>query len=203
MSDWQFGDLKRNHYRCALVDPPTRFVAGTKGRPQHYERMSDREIAALPVGDLLDDNAYVFLWVTTPKLFKNGNSKTVLRPDEIAKAWGLRYSGNFLAWIKLNKSFSGDRFSEDDVFMGGGYSSRKNIELCLLFRKGEPKRLARDVREVIIAPRREHSRKPDEQYNRIERFCEGPRVELFARCRRDGWDSFGNEVDRFNSIQKV
>jgi N6-adenosine-specific RNA methylase IME4 len=200
VSDWFWGDLKRNHYKCVLVDPPTKFIAGTKGRPQHYPRMRDDEIAALPIADLLAEHAYVFLWVTTPKLYKNGNSKRVLRPDEIAKAWGLRYSGNFLAWIKLNKSVAGDTFSEKDIFMGGGYSSRKNLELCLLFRKGEPKRLARDVREVIISPRREHSRKPDEQYERIERFCEGPRLELFARASRPGWAAWGNEKHLFDKV---
>src|SRR6185312_14891291 len=64
-----FAGLKAGHYRCALVDAPTAFLAGTKGRPQHYTRMSDREIAALPVADLLHpDGAWIFLWVTSPQI---------------------------------------------------------------------------------------------------------------------------------------
>jgi hypothetical protein len=64
-----FAALKARHYRCALIDAPTAFLAGTKGRPQHYARMSDHDIAALPVADLLHpDGAWIFLWVTSPKL---------------------------------------------------------------------------------------------------------------------------------------
>ena len=79
-----------------------------------------------------------------------------------------------------------------------GFTTRKNAEDCLLFRTGMPQRLARDVREVIVSPVREHSRKPDEAIARIERFCPGPRVELFAREARDGWDAWGDEVGMFN-----
>jgi N6-adenosine-specific RNA methylase IME4 len=79
-----------------------------------------------------------------------------------------------------------------------GFTTRKNAEDCLLFRTGMPQRLARDVFEVIVSPIREHSRKPDEAIVRIERFCPGPRVELFARESRDGWDAWGDEIGMFN-----
>jgi N6-adenosine-specific RNA methylase IME4 len=75
--------------------------------------------------------------------------------------------------------------------------TRKNVEVCWLGRRGNPKRLSCGVRELLIAPVREHSRKPDEIYQRIEDFCSGPFVELFARQRRPGWLSIGDEVDRF------
>lgn len=88
----------------------------------------------------------------------------------------------------------------DDLHVGLGYTTRKNAEDCLLFRVGKPRRAARDVEEVIIAPLREHSRKPDEAIERIERFCDGPRLELFARqSLRPGWDMWGNEVGKFPS----
>src|SRR5690606_13641357 len=116
---------------------------------------------------------------TSPKLYKNGNSKTLLRTDEIAKAWGFRFSGNGFVWVKLNSKYriiDGERyFNEESIFKGMGYGTRKTCEFCLLFRIGTPARLDRGVGEVIILPRREHSRKPEEQYERIERFCEGPR----------------------------
>ena len=67
----------------------------------------------------------------------------------------------------------------------------------MLGRRGQPKRLSGDVREVLLAPVREHSRKPDEVYERIEHFCAGPRLDLFARERRPGWAAWGNELDKF------
>jgi N6-adenosine-specific RNA methylase IME4 len=70
--------------------------------------------------------------------------------------------------------------------------------VCLLATRGSPKRLNADVRQGIIEPRREHSRKPDCIHERIERLVAGPYVELFARQRRPGWDCWGNEVDKFN-----
>jgi N6-adenosine-specific RNA methylase IME4 len=196
-----FAGLKANHYRCVLVDPPTRFVAGTKGRPQHYARLSDREIAALPVADLLHpEGACIFFWATSPKLFRPKTSRTLLRPDEIAEAWGARYSGRAFVWVKTKKSTANGlpfRMTADSLHRGMGYTTRKNAEDCFLFKVRAPKRLAADVDEIIIAPVREHSRKPEEAYDRTERLCAGPRVELFAREKRLGWDSWGNEVGKF------
>src|SRR4029077_4776914 len=78
-----------------------------------------------------------------------------------------------------------------------GYWTRSNSEGCLLATRGKPKRQNADVRQAIIAPRREHSRKPDGIHERIERLVAGPYLELFARQRRPGWDAWGNEVDKF------
>jgi N6-adenosine-specific RNA methylase IME4 len=94
-------------------------------------------------------------------------------------------------WVKTNKKKPG-------FFMGAGYTTRKNVEISWLGRRGNPRRLSKSVRELIIAPRREHSRKPDEVYGRIEQFCAGPYVELFARQQRPGWLVWGDQVDRFN-----
>jgi N6-adenosine-specific RNA methylase IME4 len=102
-------------------------------------------------------------------------------------------------WIKTKaKATAPTIHPEHDLHVGMGFTTRKNAEDCLLFRTGMPQRLARDVREVIVSPVREHSRKPDEAISRIERFCPGPRVELFAREAREGWDSWGDEVGMFN-----
>jgi N6-adenosine-specific RNA methylase IME4 len=86
-----------------------------------------------------------------------------------------------------------------------GKWSRKQTEQALLFSRGKPSRLEAGVRQlfesdehVIFAPKREHSRKPDEQYDRIERLCGGPYVELFARQSRFDWDSWGNETTKFD-----
>jgi MT-A70 len=89
-----FAGLTRNGYRCLLIDPPTRFVAGTKGRPQHYDRMTDADIAALPVTDLLHpEGAWIFLWVTSPKLYEPKGSRKQLSPDAVARAWGRQIFG--------------------------------------------------------------------------------------------------------------
>lgn len=79
-----------------------------------------------------------------------------------------------------------------------GYWTRSNSEVCLLATRGSPKRMAADVRQAIIAPKREHSRKPDGIHERIERLVGGPYLELFARQRRPGWDCWGNETDKFS-----
>jgi len=140
--------------------------------------MRDAEIAALPIRELAHpEGCHVFLWVTSPKFF--------LIPA-ITKAWGARYSGRAFLWVKQNA---------ETLWKSLGYTTRKNCEDCWLFKFGRPPRLFANVHEVIIAPRRELSRKPDEAYARIEQYSAGPRADLFARERRAGWDAFGDQLD--------
>lgn len=87
---------------------------------------------------------------------------------------------------------------EKDFFCGLGYWTRANVEQCLLATRGNPLRLAADVRRLIIDERREHSRKPDEVFHRIERLAKGPYLELFGRQTRPNWDSWGNESALFD-----
>lgn len=173
-------------YRCILADVPSHFSGGTKGRPQHYSRMRDHELAALPIERLAHpDGCWLFFWATSP------HARTFWKVPE---AWGFRFSGRGFVWIKtLESNGMMPRLSTST-----GYTTRKNAEDCWLFRRGMPKRNARDVHEVIIAPVREHSRKPDEQYERIRRYCSGPRLELFGRQAWKGWDVWGNEVGKFD-----
>jgi N6-adenosine-specific RNA methylase IME4 len=200
-ADHVFAGLKAWHCRCALIDAPTAFLAGTKGRPQHYARMSDPEIAALPVADLLHpDGAWIFLWVTSPKFYPPPGSGRLLSPADIVRPWGAKYSARAFVWVKTKKSTANELpfgVTTATLHRGLGYTTRKNAEDCLLFKVGTPKRLAVDVDEIILSPVREHSRKPDEAVERIERFCAGPRVELFAREARPGWDVWGDEVGKF------
>jgi N6-adenosine-specific RNA methylase IME4 len=92
--------------------------------------------------------------------------------------------------VKQNRSGAG-------WFMGGGYGTRHNIEVCWLGRRGKPKRKSAAVRELIIAPVREHSRKPDEIYRRVEAFSDGPFLEIFARQQWPGWTCVGDELGKF------
>jgi N6-adenosine-specific RNA methylase IME4 len=169
-----------------LADPPWHFqtfsVKGQGKSPsQHYATLTPDAIAELPVGGLTAPDCWLFLWIPSPHL--------PLGLDVMAR-WGFEFSGRAFVWIKSNRKSPG--FS-----VGLGKTTRKNAEDCWLGKRGNPRVQAHDVRELIVAPRREHSRKPDEQYERIERLCAGPYVELFARQRRPGWYSWGNELDRF------
>lgn len=182
------------------ADPPwffrtrTDFVSDRDAR-NHYRVMGPNEIAALPVKSILAADAHLFLWVTGPCL--------PLAFDAI-KAWGFRYSGVAFTWIKLKRSHDPLQLrvlptAESDLFVGLGFTTRKNAEFCLIARRGSAKRVAKDVREVILSPVREHSRKPDEARLRIERYVGPGRVmaELFARTTPAGWLAFGNETEKF------
>lgn len=196
-------DLPQNHYRALLVDPPWHFRARTvlqmsnwtsrRDAAKHYAVMGIDDIKAMPVKALAAKDAHLFLWTTGPCL---------RQAFEVIEAWGFRYSAVAFTWVKLKKSFNANQLrilptQEADLHVGLGLTTRKNAEFCLLARRGNAHRNAKDVREIILAPVREHSRKPDEVRRRIERYCDGPYVELFARERAEGWDAWGNEVEKF------
>lgn len=180
-------------FRTILADPPWSFKAwsgkGTlRAAKNHYSTMSMKEICALPVGDVAADDCALFLWCCWPSL-----------PDalEVVSSWGFKYKTCAFSWMKADPY----RLFSDDAtpFAGLGYWTRANTEPCLLATKGKPKRLRADVRQGIISPRREHSRKPDCVHERIERLVGGPRLELFARRSRPGWTVWGNEVAKFDA----
>ncbi len=115
----------------------------------------------------------------------------------VIKQWGFEYKTCGFAWMKADVS-TVDLFGGSvQTHMGLGYWTRANSEVCLLATRGSPKRLNADVRQGIIAPRREHSRKPDGVHERIERLVGGPYLELFARQERSGWTVWGNETNKF------
>lgn len=144
----------------------------------------------LPVRDIAAENCHLFMWITGP-LFIQGAHLPIM------KQWGFKPSANAFTWIKLRPKASQLFLDPQDLHMGMGYTTRKNAEFCLLGRRGAPKRQAADVHEVIISPRREHSRKPEEAWQRIERYASGPYIELNSRTERPGWDAWGNEVGKF------
>jgi N6-adenosine-specific RNA methylase IME4 len=146
------------------------------------------EIAALPVADLAAEDCVLFMWVCWPSL------PEALR---IIEAWGFTYKTCGFDWMKAHAGQI-EMFRDDaDVQVGMGYWTRANSEPCLLATRGKPKRRNADVRQAIIEPRREHSRKPDCVPARIERLVEGPYLELFARTQRPGWTVWGNQTDKF------
>jgi N6-adenosine-specific RNA methylase IME4 len=177
----------RKHYRLIYADPPWTFAtysAKGKGRsPEaYYDCLSLTDLKKLPVAEWAAEDAVLLLWATDPLLE---------RAFEVIRAWGFTYKTVGFYWVKQNRSGAG-------FFTGLGFWTRANPEPCLLATRGNPKRKAADVAKLVVSPRREHSRKPDEIYERIERLCEGPYLELFARTRRPGWDAWGAEVGLFD-----
>jgi N6-adenosine-specific RNA methylase IME4 len=192
-------------YRVIYADPPWRFATYSdkgKGRSAeaHYDCLTIDQIKAIPVRQWAADDAVLLLWATDPLL---------PRALEVIEAWGFTYKTVGFYWVKLNKSVAarlapdllssnGPLLTERDFFTGLGFWTRANPEPCLLATRGHPKRQAGDVPKLLLAPRREHSRKPEESYGRIERLLPGPYLELFARQSRPGWDNFGNQPGLFD-----
>lgn len=187
LASFPFDNLRRSAYEIIYADPPWSFSAWSKkgdGRSakRHYDCMKLADIKALPVAELAGDNCALFLWVTDP--FLDAGMETL-------KQWGFRYVTKAFTWVKLNPSGEG-------YFMSTGYYTRANDETCLLGIKGKMRRQDAAVRQLVVEPRREHSRKPDRIADDIIRlFGERPRIELFARTQRPGWDCWGNETSKF------
>jgi N6-adenosine-specific RNA methylase IME4 len=166
-----------------LADPPWTFKTySAKGKAKsperHYDCMALADICALPVAQVAAPSSVLFLWTTGPHL---------QQAFKVIDAWGFTYKSMGFTWAKLNTQSLG-------FFKGLGYWTRGNAEFCLLATRGKPKRRSGGVNSLIVTPRREHSRKPDEIYSRIEKLLEGPYLELFARHEQLGWDAWGNEI---------
>ena len=194
ISSGPFEGLLRNHYRVILADPPWTFsTRSNKGKDrspeQHYQCMTLDDIKALPVAEIAAKDCALFMWVIDTHLEM---------AFDVLRAWGFTYKTKGFNWVKLN--------ADGSPFTGMGFWTRANpedcllatTEDCLLATSGSPKRSAKDVRRLIMSPRREHSRKPDETYDSIERLVDGPYCELFGRQSRPGWHVWGNETTKFD-----
>lgn len=179
------GELIRRGEKFAVIyaDPPWSFdVYSGKGKERsaerHYDTMTLDEIRSLAVGRLAAEDCVLMLWAVWPEL-----------PGalDVIEAWGFEYKTCGLIYLKTNPRAGG-------LATGMGYWSRANTEPCLLATRGSPQRLAADVKQVIEAPRGDHSEKPEEAARRIERLLPGPYLELFSRRERPGWTVCGNEI---------
>lgn len=172
-------------FQTVLADPPWRFTNRTgKVAPEHrrldrYDTMTHAEICALPVADRLADNAHLYLWVPN-----------ALLPEglRVVEAWGFRYVSN-LVWAKRRRDGGPDG-------RGVGFYFRNVTELVLFGVRGSMRTLPPGRRQVnmIETRKREHSRKPDEQYELIEACSPGPYLEIFARYPRTQWHAWGSEA---------
>ena len=179
-------------YQIIYADPPWGFSAWNPKTAQRYignqySTMTENEIGELPVNNIANKNAVLFLWVTFPNLIQGIN---------IIEKWGFIYKTCAFTWVKKNKN-------ADSLFWGMGYYTRSNAEVCLLAIKGKPlKRLSHSIHSIIDHPIMKHSKKPPIVRNKIiELFGDIPRIELFARIPKEiiedptlkGWDFWGNQ----------
>ncbi|AWV18794.1 hypothetical protein A3862_27330 [Methylobacterium sp. XJLW] len=183
--------IPTRHFHAVIIDPPWRFSGGTKSRPQHYGRMTFSEVCSLRLRDHLHpDGGRVFLWITAPLLH---------RLPEIAKAWRLRYS-SAIPWIKLWPSESGLFMYPSSIARGTGFEVMGNAEYVAILKAGRPHSIkGNPFPGVMIAPRREHSRKPTDLHAAIEARVPGPYLEVFGRQSRPGWTIAGNESGKFDA----
>lgn len=173
-------------FGTVLADPPWRFMNRTgKVAPEHrrlsrYDTMDWKDIAALPIADVMAEQSHCYLWVPNALLAEG---------LQVLEAWGFTYKAN-LVWAKRRKDGGPDG-------RGVGFYFRNVTELILFGVRGNLRTLApgRSQVNMIETRKREHSRKPDEQYEIIEACSPGPYLELFARYPRDGWAVWGNEAD--------
>lgn len=185
LGTWPFEGLSPFRYGALLADPPWSFdnfsARGEAKNPKaHYACMSVADIAALPVGHLAAPDCALIMWATAPML------PAAL---EVMTAWGFTFKSAG-SWAK--RSRTGGKWA-----FGTGYCFRSAAEFYLLGTIGAPKVRSRSVRNLIVAPVREHSRKPDDMHRDVEALFAGPYAELFARQRRPGWDCWGNQADKF------
>lgn len=178
-------------YQIIYADPPWSYDDKMKGNPigalENYPTMTISELCNLNIKDIIAEDAVLFLWVTSPKLNECW---------QIIKSWGFKYKTVAFCW---NKTTTGDNWVHNM-----GRWTMGNIELCLLATKGHPKRICKNIKQLLIAPRTIHSKKPTEARLRIVKLIgDLPRIELFARKEEmlfdamgfDGWDVWGNEVE--------
>jgi N6-adenosine-specific RNA methylase IME4 len=169
-------------FSIIYVDCPWRY--GTKNPAKYggatYPTMTVEELSNLPVHLIADRDCALFFWVTYP-LLEEGL--------EVIKAWGFRYRTVAFTWVKTNRVAGTYR-------SGLGHWTNPNAELCLFAKKGHPKRIAKNIKELVVAPVTRHSAKPPEVRDRIIQLVgDLPKIELFARERTPGWVCLGNELD--------
>jgi len=188
-SDDLLDEVGKRKFTTVLADPPWQFQNRTgKMAPEHkrlsrYPTLSLQEIKDLPVEAIVNDTAHLYLWVPNALLADGLH---------VMEHWGFTYKTN-LIWYKIRKDGGPDR-------RGVGFYFRNVTEMILFGVRGKNARTlqpGRSQENIISSQKREHSRKPDEQYGIIEACSPGPYIELFARGPRKGWFGWGNQAGEY------
>ncbi len=184
---WPFGDLPMFHFKVIHIDPAWSYqMYSEKGHAKsphaHYECMDMEAMKALPVGHLAAPDSVMVMWGVFPMM---------PQAIELLAHYGFRYvTGG--AWAK--QSSTGNKWA-----FGTGYVFRGAAEFYIVGKMGNPKERSKSVRNLIVAPLREHSRKPDQIYADIEALWDGPRLDMFGRQQREGWTVWGNQSAKFDA----
>lgn len=192
---WARANRPQGGCRGLLFDCPWSFdnysaKGEAKNAKAHYDCVPMGELMALPVAEIAARDAAVFSWATSPLLD---------RQIACLKAWGCAYVA-CEAWFKGSKNSTGEPGDESwKAAFGPGYVRRGSAEFILIGAFGEPAWLpgCRSLRNAFFDAQREHSRKPDCQYERVEQSVPGPYAEIFSRSNRAGWIHFGNQTGKF------
>ena len=171
-------------YKIILCDCPWTYNDKKNNDPKMggitYPVMSLVDIKELPVNKIADKDCALFFWATMPLLQE---------ALDVIKAWGFSYRTCAFVWVKQNPKGYG-------IYSGLGHWVNGNAELCLFAKKGKPVRQAKNVKQIILAPRSRHSQKPKEVHTRIVNLIgDLPRIELFAREKTVGWTSVGFDIN--------
>lgn len=177
-------------YDIIYADPPWHYATRKTGTlfgggvTDKYPTMQVDEICAIPVQDWCNDDAYLFIWTTMPYM-----DRCI---EKVIPAWGFKYITAGFVWVKTNKN-------NGKPYAGLGNYTKANAEICLLAKRGKGfPRANKDVHQIIMEPKREHSRKPDRTRDDIVRlFGDRPRLEMFARTTTPGWKVWGNQTEKF------
>jgi len=188
MTYWK--DLPNRRYDVVLADPPWSYYGQQNkwgAAAKFYPTVPDEEIAKLPIPDLLNEKGVLFLWATSPRL-------------DVAMAclnhWGLFFRGVAFVWVKARRD--GGPIGAQGVRPSIVKPTAEFVLAASRVARGRPMKLSDEgVPNVILAPKRAHSQKPDQIVENIERlYPEATKLELFARTERTGWDAWGNEVGK-------
>jgi len=194
IADGPLAGLKINHYKVIYADPPWSYKTFSKpkegtvphrSKDEPYKSMTAEELLALPVHKIAAKDCVLHMWVISSHLDQ---------ALALGAAWGFTFKSLGMVWVKTQKH------NPEVPKMGMGKWFRQEAEICLLFTCGKPKRVSAGVRQTILEPAREHSRKPDVAYELVEALTDGPYLEMFSRSSREGWEAMGNQAGKFDPI---
>lgn len=187
-------------FKAITLDPPWEYkrTVGQGVANKQYGLMTWDDLKSL--GPMLhavaEPDCAIFLWTCSPLLMET---------TDMVRAWGFRYITKAFSWLKM--------YVDGSFFVGLGSHTRGNTEDVWLLSNGTPKRGATDVLQIVptfddalLARIGRHSAKPEEMYRRVERYIDGPYLEVFARRQRPGWVCLGNEIDGLDirdALQRV
>lgn len=174
-------ELPNKKYKIIYADPPWQYddksLSHGGGAECHFDTMSVEDICHLPIEQLADEDSILFIW---------GTWTHINEVQRVIRYWGFDYKTVGFVWIK--------KYSNGKNYFGMGRWTRANTEYCLIATRGKPKRLNDSISQIIESIPKAHSKKPDLIRKKIVQLVgDLPRIELFARTKIHGWDTWGND----------